>query len=59
MPPPPHTRGGAFDDHEERSENDLSLEERIETATAGDIHELGYFRSDAYQLDLTAEQKMK
>ena len=39
-------------------ENDLSLEERIEAATAGDIHELGYFRSDAYQLDLTAEQKL-
>jgi len=30
----------------------------MEANSAGDIHQTGYFRSDSYQLNLTAEQKL-
>ena len=39
-----------FNDEEEA----LSLEELMEASVAEDINTRGYFRSDAYQLGLTA-----
>ena len=56
--PPEHTEGDAFNDDEEVYENALSLDELMEANSAGDIHQTGYFRSDSYQLNLTAEQKL-
>jgi len=47
------------EDYTEEPEDDEFLESMLEASFADDIDKRGYFRSDAYQEDLTADEKMQ